>query len=113
MKQLLNLAIYFHTALLLPGCFIDGAVTLPRKQADLPIVASTEVLAQKWQLTATTDPALSQISDSTYLIFEFSSDYTGKINKVLNSLMYDTPISEFEFNVDTDQNLITLNYLDL
>jgi hypothetical protein len=67
---------------------------------------------QQWRLVETTDqdPAFKSLSNTTFLIWEFGKDYTGKINKVLNNKLYDTPIVQFEYNVDPDNNMVAINF---
>jgi hypothetical protein len=56
--------------------------------------------ATKWRLVETTDPEFKKLNNTTFLVFEFKTDYTGQVNKVANNVQYETPVRTFIYNVE-------------
>lgn len=65
-----------------------------------------------WRLVETTDPgdAFEALSNTTFLVFEFTLDYKGTVKKVENNAEYEVPVLVFKYNVDPDNGRIRAQF---
>jgi hypothetical protein len=73
--------------------------------------AFTSITQTQWRLVSTTDPKVSpNLTNFTFLIWTFSTNFTGQILKVINNEQYNNPVFTFQFNVDPSSNIILIDY---
>lgn len=83
------------------------------KKCQQPATEKFKTIAdQPWRLVETTNsaPEFKVLSNTTFLVFEFTKDYKGSVKKVENNSEYETPIQTFRFNIDPDQGLLRIQY---
>ncbi len=72
----------------------------------------TSIVGQPWRLVETTDPgdSFQALSNTTFLVFEFTNDYKGSVKKVENNAEYEVPVLVFKYNIDPESQSIRAQF---
>ncbi len=73
----------------------------------------TTIVDQPWRLAETTStaPSYRNLSNTTFLVFDFSKNYKGSVKKVENNTEYQNPVITFNYNIDPDSKMIRAEFL--
>jgi hypothetical protein len=70
----------------------------------------TTFTGQQWRLVSTTNPSITNLSNTDFEMIQFNVDFTGQINRVQDNQEITTPLYTFQYNVDPTSNTLKVQY---
>jgi len=71
------------------------------------------IIDTEFRLVQSSDPQVSNLTNTNFVIMVFKIDYTGEMFRVENNSRFNDPVLIFRYNVDPQRKLIQVQYYEL
>lgn len=101
----------FVLRLVLGGLVWGGAVVAPtagcQRKCQAAATQRFQTLSEtQWRLVETTDAQVQNLDRFNFLIFNFSRNFSGNVQRVVFNDLYETPVLTFNWNISNNGTLL-------